>query len=201
MLSVFEPWTVGLTIYILLWKVIGGGISATTNSDRANIGSKVSVQYCYDSEGQILRDYLPQISLAGFVLQGAFFAVFSVMYTILLVRIYTQGKHIWARDSGKGFMRDWRGLAAGLYIGCLFIIVRLPFSYRSSSILRLLSSFVWDTGLLNSVRAIAAQLQGKKDFFISLTSSAFSKLSLFTYRSGRGSSSILRRKMLRWPKV
>ena len=46
------------------------------------------------------------------------------MYTVLLIRIYTQGKTIWTRDSGKGFMRDWRGLAAGLYIGCLFIIVR-----------------------------------------------------------------------------
>ena len=105
----------------MLRKVIGGGISATTNPDRADIGSKVSSSDTLSSH--ILIGML-QISLVGFILQGAFFALFTLMYTVLLVRIYTHGKTIWSRDSGKGFMRDWRGLAAGLCIGCLFIIVR-----------------------------------------------------------------------------
>ena len=70
---------------------------------------------------------LPQIFLAGLVLQLFSFFCFMLVALRFLHRVRTREPHTWAKDATLPWHRDWRTLLCVLLVSSVGILVRLPF--------------------------------------------------------------------------
>ncbi|KAL0948425.1 hypothetical protein HGRIS_011004 [Hohenbuehelia grisea] len=96
-------------ISTFLIQAAGGGASASASS---NGGSVIPGA---------------RISLVGVILQLVSFVVFTFLYLVFMIRVYTGRKDLWTKHRNQGWQSDWRSLAFALGIGCLGIIIRSVF--------------------------------------------------------------------------
>ena len=66
-----------------------------------------------------------QIFLGALALQLLSFFCFTCIYMVFLYRVYTHRPDTWNRDQKRPWYKDWRSLAAALFISCIGILVRL----------------------------------------------------------------------------
>ncbi|KAI0318697.1 hypothetical protein OF83DRAFT_919696 [Amylostereum chailletii] len=64
------------------------------------------------------------IFIAGLALQPASFLFFTATLSLFIWRVYRLEPKVWTCDARRGWLNDWRALAATIVFSCICITVR-----------------------------------------------------------------------------